>query len=565
VSAPLDRPLAPARRFLGALAAALLVFAGSPGVLSRDGSALAGVLGLAAWSLSAGRPPGLERRRAWLAEGLAGAIGGALLLWWVAYVIWPGLLVIGPAHGAYLVLAGILLRRLARRLPLPLATGFAWTGVETLRAWLEPPLALGWLRLGHECHARLWLSGGARVLGVEGLSFALASLGGGLAALALERRARRSTLAWALGPAALAALCAVLVPPPVTVAGPRVLLVQPGFEQARKQYGDPVRNFRDSQRLTLEGLAELERRGEPPVDLVCWGESMLPLPVFGQEVVEGVERGLQLPPWSEPLDAPLLRELRGLERELVGTELVGAFPEGTSFCAGVEVLGVVAGRIRRRVGLALYDPEGERAEPALKQKLVPLGETMFGLERFELVRDMAQAAAGYVPDFVAGDEVGLLTLNARDGRSYRFAGTVCFDNAHVSPYVAALRSGPVDFHLVASNEAWYRESCELDQMVAFSRLIALATGRSFVRATNSGVSLVLAPDGREVGRLEVEGRDRSVCAAAAFTVPVPAPGARSPTVYVRLFDFWRPFWVGGLLVLAALSGARKGNPPGEAG
>ena len=125
--------------------------------------------------------------------------------------------------------------------------------------------------------------------------------------------------------------------------------------------------------------------------------------------------------------------------------------------------------------------------------------------------------------------------------------------------------GPVDFHLVASNEAWYETSCEMDQMVAFSRVYALMTGRAFVRATNSGVSLVLGPDGREVGRVRDErGSDRAVAAFGAWTVPVPAPGSTSATPYVSWSRLSEVLWIA-LLALFALRARKPGNQPGKAG
>lgn len=181
------------------------------------------------------------------------------------------------------------------------------------------------------------------------------------------------------------------------------------------------------------------------------------------------------------------------------------------------------------VALVVYDSAGGRSNPAFKRFLVPLGETFFGMERFGWVRDLAQSAAGYVPDLVPGQETGRIPIRGRDGRTWTVSGSVCFDNAHPWSYVDALADGPVDFHLVASNEAWYETSCEMDQMVAFSRVYALMTGRAFVRATNSGVSLVMGPDGTELGRVRDEhGGDRAVAGFGAWTVPVPAPESRGP-------------------------------------
>jgi apolipoprotein N-acyltransferase len=103
----------------------------------------------------------------------------------------------------------------------------------------------------------------------------------------------------------------------------------------------------------------------------------------------------------------------------------------------------------------------------------------------------------------------------------------------VRPYTEPVRRERVDAHLVLSNEAWYRTSFEFDQMMAFSKVLAAATGRSVVRCTNSGVTAVVGPDGRETQRLVGEREDgvRSDRASAGWLlaeVPVPAPDAGAP-------------------------------------
>src|SRR6185503_308938 len=112
------------------------------------------------------------------------------------------------------------------------------------------------------------------------------------------------------------------------------------------------------------------------------------------------------------------------------------------------------------------------------------------------------------------------------------------------------RTADVDFHLVVSNEAWFEHSLEADQMIAFSRLAAISTGRSIVRATNSGISCVLAPDGSEVARLRLGDEDRQVRGTLRATVPVPVGGARSPfearegeTRKATPFVRWQLAWI----------------------
>jgi apolipoprotein N-acyltransferase len=567
VSPPAESaPLAPGRRLLGTAGAAALAFLASPGVSGADGSLVLAVLATGLWAATVARPLGPRPARGLAAEWLGGTLGGALMMWWVSHIVVFGVLYIGGGFGVYAVAMGALVRRLARRLALPLAVGVAWTGVELVRALLPPPFGLGWFRLGFYTHAHTWLAGGARVFGIEGLSFVVAALGGGLAALLLSRRVRVPDALAALLPLAVVALAARLVPVPITRDGPRVLLVQPGFTQQRKQHSDPRANLEFSLELTHRAAAAVG-----PVDLVCWGESMLYAPLFTHAAEAAIRAGTaRALPWDELWTAEQLDEWRAFEEGFVAGTLMTArggprrFPEGASFAVGGDTVDLVGGILRRRGALVLYDASGGRSAPAAKQHLVPLGETFFGLERFGWVRALAMRSAGYVPDLVPGRSTGVLELRARDGRGYRVSGTVCFDNAHPWPYVSALRAGPVDFHLVVSNEAWFGTSCEMDQMVAFSRVLALMTGRSFVRATNSGVSLVLGPDGRELGRArDATGADRAVAAFGAWDVPVPLAGDAGATPYSRAYRLLEGLWLAAL-VLAALV-ARPGNRPRMSG
>ncbi|MFT7486976.1 MAG: apolipoprotein N-acyltransferase, partial [Candidatus Paceibacteria bacterium] len=101
------------------------------------------------------------------------------------------------------------------------------------------------------------------------------------------------------------------------------------------------------------------------------------------------------------------------------------------------------------------------------------------------------------------------------------------------------------------NEAWYEDAQELDQMVAFSRMHALCTGRSFVRCANSGVSCAIGPDGAELARLRVGESDRQVRGTLVVDVPVPtSPAALGRTPYIWLQPWLLP--LGALLPLLAL-------------
>lgn len=531
------------------VAAFAWVVACGPGALWRGGSPLV-VLGLAVWAELAARPA----RGAGLAEWLAGSLWGAATMFWAAYVWWPLLLWIGPGWGLYTLGAGALLRRCARRLPLALAAPLALCAMEGLRALLPPPFGSPWLRIGHHALALPLVSGALRVVGTGGLTFALAALAGALADLAGARAMGRSPLArcgaLGLAPLALAALLGAAVPPPPSEAGPLVLLVQPAFEQARKQRpGDPDALFAEQLALTRRGIAQ---DAEPP-EFVLWGETLLYAPLIPPDTLEAASEGLQAPAWwgieRERLPA-LLRAMHARAAARLQA-LRETLPAGTAFLCGAEAYLALEGRLGRTNAVGVWDDQGRLVAVGAKSFLVPGAETMFGLERYDAVRRVVAEIAGYVPDFLPADRSAVAALARPGGGVQRVGLSVCYDNAFEEPFVGTLRREPVDWFAVVSNEAWYRGSFELDQMVAFTRALAIETGRSIARATNSGITLVVGPDGVERARLVVRGEDRDVRGTLTTRVPVPVGGAGAPRPpYVH----WAPLapWVWLLLPLLCL-------------
>lgn len=545
---------------------------GGPGILLPEGTPL-GALGLVFWALAASRPGPWKKRIEWF----AGACALTAQTTWMGIVFWFALPWLFVGYGCWSVWGGWLMKKLAARLPLSIATPLAWIGFESLLTWTPPPIGLSWLRLGHYLNDWPLLAGSGRVWGVMGLGFVLAAIAGFLADLWRSRHAsdsreisRASILGLAL-PVALGAVLALVVPVPATTPGPRLLLVDPAFPQARKQSsGRPDELFGETFDLTRQSLLNLRERGEREPDLVCWGETLLPYPLVGPDVIEGIA-DLVVDPWSPLYEGDGDQRRRALENCMererqVGLSLYGGeyspgrfipptLGESTSFLAGAEVLVAREGRLRRTNSVVLWGPGHVRAGRGEKTHLAPGGETMVGLENFEFVRDIIFEVAGYVPDFASGEGDERLRLSGASGESWSFGATVCFDNAFSDVYAAPLRGGPVDFHLVVSNEAWYEDSQELDQMVAFSRMHALCTGRAIVRCVNSGVSGAFGVRGEELARLTVGGVDRQVRGTLVVDVPVPLEDEAATTPFVWLEPWLEP--LAALLPLLVLAAFRQ--------
>lgn len=536
-------------------------------MVTRDGLWFVAAVALVPWALWCSRPG----KRAFAAEWLAAAVGISAICFWSTYVIWITLIAVALVPATYMACAGILLRRLARTLPLALATPAAWIALETLRLVVEPPFGFGWLRLGHHAHAELWLAGSARVFGTAGVGFALAALAGGIADLWRARTwgvpfARlRFALVCALAPFLTCVLLAFATSAPPTVDGPRLLLVQPAFAQERKMARQSDEEMlRELLTLTRQGVTDAQRAGEP-LDVVAWGETIFPYDLGSPDLVAAFDAGARSVPWAaREYTREDVVNMAEAERLLVSGYLFGLdrrgaiLPRGASFVTGVEYYAVRDGALRRSNAIVAWNPAGERSGIGGKVHLVPGAEHLAGLERFGWVRDAAFALAGYVPDLVSFDVPRVVSISGREGRAWRVGLTVCFDNAFEDVYADPVRDEGLEFHLVASNEAWYRESWEYDQMMAMSHLVAIETGRSFVRATNAGITAVIGPDGRERARLEVLGRDRMVAGTLRAVVPVPARvGDQLPSPpYVATRRAWTVVWIAIGFVLAAFAGAR---------
>lgn len=590
-------------RLAAALVAWVLVAASQPGLGRPAGFGHFAFVALAPWGLVCCRPG----RRAFLAEWLAATVGLVLLTAWMRHLL-PWLVpLLGLVPGLYVAAGGILLRRLAVRFPLAVAVPAAWTAAELVRWHLPAPLSFGWWRLGTFAHDVEWMVGSARVWGTWGLTWVFAAFGGWLADLWRTRGLapdEEPPFAMALvhvtgvGPLALALLFTGLVRPPATEPGPRVLLVQPGIEQRLKaEAREPVAElFGDAAALTFEGL---EEAGAPP-DLVCWGETMFPFPLVTDAVVEAFLAGARpMASAGQRLDEGALAAWWSATRSLIGGALLGRedllpagrgrwlaalrelaarepapwldralsgrgiLPPGTSFLTGIRALTVRGDGLRTRNAAALFGPGGELAGSASKVHLVPVAEDAERYAAVPFVVEALRAVGGFVPDFVADGEAGTLELATRDGRRYRMGLSVCYDNVFDDPYLTPLAGAGVDFFVVLSNEAWYGRSVEMDHMVAFSRVTAVATGRSVVRATNSGVSVVIDPTGRERAVVrDADGRRKVVRGTLAAVVPVPSrsPGSPPPRTPWARSGAWQPWLWAALVALLALAARRPRNP-----
>ena len=430
------------------------------------------------------------------------------------------------------------------------------TAFDVLRQFL---LHLTWVPVGHTAWWWTDLLQTASIFGVHGMTFAVVSVNGALAAglsAVLERRGepgssplRRPLLAASAGllPAILlAALGAVLLARLELRPGPTVLGVQPNIPQEVKLRTRRIEVWKRLCRVWEEGGGADEDPDLLVLPETCFFsvsdpdrslESLLELrdPRFprgrlagifprgrGQMTVVGYARFRKIPPDSRIVDE-----------------------DGDGFQEW-NVAGVV------RDGRTLV------AEYA-KRILVPFGEFVPLPEwwpRREAFKEMILEQAGYVPDLTPGDRGVFPELKLADGRSYRFGLSICYEIVFPGVFREMAREG-CDFAVNVSNDGWYHESNELDLVNIQTAFRAVECRRSVVRVSNTGISTVVDPAGRHLDTVEVDGRRKSVAGLLRARVPICA----ERTLYARFWLLPASVFILAFALLLAWGWGRSRRPP----
>lgn len=232
-------------------------------------------------------------------------------------------------------------------------------------------------------------------------------------------------------------------------------------------------------------------------DVVIWPETAVP--AFLNEVQAE---------FIEPLRADALRH---------GTELVLGLPSGGQ------------GKHYYNSVLAL----GENQQLYHKHHLLPFGEYLPLQPLSGWILDLMAIPLG---DFAAGaDRQPLLSAGG-----YRFVTTICYEDAFGE--LVARQIADAAYIVNLTNDAWFGDSAQPYQHLQMARMRALETGRYLVRATNTGVTGFVGPDGRILS---------AAPSFTATTVTADIVPMRGVTPYARFGDVWV------LAVLVAGVGALK--------
>ncbi len=364
---------------------------------------------------------------------------------WIALLLMLGLVLL---MALYLMLTGWLVSRLASGEPwlLLAAAPAVWVVVEWARGWLLT--GFPWMALGYS-QVDSALAGWAPVLGVYGVSALLvASIAAILVALLTRGRPQWIAIAIAVLPWLLGAILKTIDWTEPTGKPVTATLIQGGISQDKKWL---PKNFQPTLNFYQKAT-----RGAARSDIVVWPEVAIP------SVTDRVE--------------PYIQALESDSRVTGQTILFGILER------------VTERTLEPKIYNSIIAVDGERRQVYRKRHLVPFGE-YFPVPA--QVREWMRMLSLPHNDLAAGADVQEL-IATRDG--VELAVAICYEDAYGAEQLYALPDAGLLINV--SNDAWFGDSIAPHQHLQIARMRSLEVGRYAIRATNTGISAFIGPDGK---------------------------------------------------------------------
>ena len=300
-------------------------------------------------------------------------------------------------------------------------------------------------------------------------------------------------------------------PSPATADTPRLVIVQPGISQ-------DARGEEDSEPMIRALVAHSGKPGPAP-RLIVWPEGV---------IRDYVEDGY---PWRYTFwqDPPGL-----LRKRMAG--VLG--PRDVLLFGGNALQFDRAGKLETATNsIYALDARARLRGRYDKAHLVPYGEYLpirWLLEPLGLSR----LVPGDI-DFRDGPGPRGLSLAPFGEIAMQICYEIIFSGEVVGDRRPALLFNP-------SNDAWFGKWGP-PQHLAQARLRAIEEGIAIVRATPTGISAAIGPDGRILAQ---------VPPGPAGSVELPLPASRPPTLFARIGN-WAAFLIGALLAASAVALRRR--------
>ncbi len=296
-----------------------------------------------------------------------------------------------------------------------------------------------------------------------------------------------------------------------TSRGPSIAVLQGNIPQT-------VKNRRHSAENIFERYRKLASSVDGQAELTVWPETMFPYPVLESGSVRRISDPSVLKQFAEDIHTPQLIGVRTIRK---------------------------TGEKRADFNSAwLMQPDGTLDQFYAKYHLVPFGEYVPGQSWIPGLRQI-------MVDLLPVPEALWLDAGPAPARSklmnwngLNLAPMICYEVVFPGEFRQQVRKG-ADVVINMSNEAWYKNEAELDQMLAIVRFRSVEHRITTVRATNTGISGFVFPDGGAQLLRDDAGRDRGF-EGTMVRKPVLHWGH---TVYTTYGNWWIWFSVTVLLMV----------------
>ncbi len=177
-------------------------------------------------------------------------------------------------------------------------------------------------------------------------------------------------------------------------------------------------------------------------------------------------------------------------------------------------------------GIRVYEPHKAGKTVYVKQRPVPFGE-------YVPMRDIIMAVLPVLGEINMLDRSlvpGKESTTWQDG-SAEFGYLICFDSIYDSFARESAKNG-AELLMISTNDSWFGDSVGTEMHLAQAVLRGAETGRSVVRAANTGISAIITPSGEAVEYLSCD-TEGLICADI--------PLSNSTTLFVSIGNLFLAF------------------------
>ncbi|MBI5778043.1 MAG: apolipoprotein N-acyltransferase [Planctomycetes bacterium] len=448
---------------------------------------------------------------------LGGVLFFMLGLVWLRHVSWAGLFVLPLVLSLYWVIfavGGYFIMRYFSFFYAAFLIPAGWVFLEYLRSFVLT--GFPWLFAGHTQYRWILFIQITDIAGVYGISFVVLLVNMVIFVLIKERLKIKLKTTVLIAITVVIFTCALLYGASrlsglLVKEGPIIGIVQGNIEQSLKS--DPESAY-DIYNKHFDMTNEL-LKSQPRPDLVVWAETMFPR-IIGLD-----EEGLMVLKDTVALcGVPML---------------IGALTANES-------------QVKERkfdiFNSAYYlDANGELLNRYDKSHLVPISEYI-PFKDTKVFKGIVRAvilALSELPEvygMLEGTNFEPFRLKVKRENSktddYKYGVLICYESIFPELARESVKRG-ADFIVNVSNDGWFKNSSELDQILAISAFRAVENKTTFVRATNTGISAIIQPSGRIYVLKNKDGKVKEVEGTWAKPLVI---SEQKGTFYTRWGDYF---------------------------